>query len=99
MIVAYQPGGSIRDARVILKPDEKLPNRYNIPETVVYREDPAYGFEWTLVKDRFVVLPPDSDMLSQPVLPEPDIFTLTTPAEDATFEHADINRLDGEDND
>lgn len=96
MIVSFQPGGSIRDARVVLNPTEKLPNRYNVPEAIVYREDPDNGYQWIMVKDRFVVLPEDSDVLSQPKLPEADLFSLTTPQEPASFDHADIIRF-GED--
>ncbi len=95
MIVGYQPGGSIRDARVVLKPDETLPNRYNVLEAVVYREDPV-TFQWTLVKPKFQVLPSDSPLLSQPQLPEVDKFSLTTEVDDATFEHQDIIRMDEE---
>lgn len=94
MIVAFQPGGSIRDARVVLKPDELIPNRYNVEETVVYRENPDNPREWLLVKPKFQVLPPDSPLLSQPKLPEVDAFSLTIVSEDATFEHADIIRLE-----
>jgi hypothetical protein len=94
MIVAYQPGGNIRDARVVLKPDEKLPNRYNTREAEVYREDPAHGFEWVLVKPRFSILPEDSDILSQPKLPDVDILSLTPEPENVSFEHADIIRME-----
>jgi hypothetical protein len=93
LIVAFQPGGTIKDARVVLGPDEKMPNRFNVMGAIVYREDPDNGHQWVMVKDRFVVLPSDSDLLSHPKLPEVDIFTLTTPEEPATFEHADIIRL------
>lgn len=95
MIVGYQPGGSIRDARVVLKPDEKLPTRYNVPESIVYREH-GETREWVLVKPKFQVLPSDSPLLSQPELPEVDNFSLTTEPESATFEHQDIIRLDEE---
>ncbi len=93
MIVGYQPGGSIRDARVVLKPDETLPNRYNVPESIVYRED-ADTHQWVLVKPKFQVLPSDSPLLSQPKLPEVDNFSLTTEPVDAIFEHQDIIRVD-----
>lgn len=95
MIVGYQPGGSIRDARVVLKTDETIPNRYNVSEAIIYREDEV-THEWTLVKAKFQVLPPDSPLLSQPKLPEVDIFPLTTEPEGATFEHQDIIRMDEE---
>lgn len=94
MIVGYQPGGSIKDSRIVLKPDELLPNRFNIDESIVYRENPDNPREWLLVKPKFQVLPPDSPLLSQPQVPELDILSLTTPVEDATFEHADIIRLE-----
>lgn len=94
MIVGYQPGGSIKDARVVLKPDEKLPNRFNIAEAIVYAENPENPREWLLVKPKFQVLPQDSPLLSQPELPEVDNFSLTITSEDATFEHNDIIRFD-----
>lgn len=96
MIVAFQPGGSVKDARVVLKPDELIPDRFNIAEAVVYRENPENPRDWILVKPKYQVLPSDSPLLSQPKLPETDIFSLTIPMEDATFEHTDIIRLDEE---
>jgi hypothetical protein len=92
MIVAFQPGGSIKDARVVLKPDEKVPTRYNTREAIVYREG-ENGGPWILLKPQHSVLPADSPLLSQPVLPE---VTLTTvePEGDAVFEHTDIIRMD-----
>ncbi len=94
MIVAFQPGGSVRDARVILKPDELIPNRYNVAEAIVYREDLDNPRNWILVKPKFTVLPSDSPLLSQPRLPEVDNFSLTISSEDAIFEHNDIIRFD-----
>jgi hypothetical protein len=94
MIVAYQPGGTIKDSRVVLRPDEKLPNRFNIPESIVYRENPEDPRQWLLVKDRHSVLPEDSPLLSQPALPETEILSLTNKPEDVTFEHQDIIRID-----
>jgi hypothetical protein len=97
MIVGYQPGGSIKDSRVVLKPDEKLPNRFNIPEAIVYAENPDNPREWLLVKPLHQVLPQDSPLLSQPELPELDIFSLTTEENpDTLYEHNDIIRLDEE---
>lgn len=98
MIVAFQPGGSVKDARVVLKPDELIPDRFNTVEAIVYREDAEQPSRWLLVKPKYTVLPPDSPLLSQPKLPEDDRFSLTTESEPATFEHADIIRVD-EDND
>ncbi len=96
MIVAFQPGGSVKDARVVLRPDELIPDRFNTAEAIVYREDPDQSGRWILVKPKFQILPPDSPLLSQPKLPEVDNFSLTIPVEDATFEHADIIRMDEE---
>lgn len=94
MIVAFQPGGTVKDARVVLKPDELIPTRYNIPETIVYRES-AEDHSWVLVKPKFEVLPSDSPLLSQPKLPEVDLFSLTTEENgDTLYEHQDIIRLE-----
>jgi hypothetical protein len=96
MIVAYQPGGSVKDARVVLKPTETLPNRYNTKQTVVYREQEGGG-PWLLVKTKFQVLPQDSPILTQPEIPETQILPLTNPEDPATlFEHQDIIRMEEE---
>lgn len=96
MIVAFQPGGSVRDARVVLKPDETLPNKYNTEQAEVYREQEGGG-PWLLVKPKFVVLPGDSPLLSQLELPEVETFPLTNPEDPVTlFEHRDIIRMDEE---
>ena len=96
MIVGFQPGGSVRDARVVLQPNETVPNRYNVPEAVIYREDPE-TFEWIMVKPKFSVLPVDSPLLSQPTLPEVELFPLTTGENsDTLFEHQDIINLEEE---
>jgi hypothetical protein len=94
MIVGYAPGGTIRNARVVLKTDETLPNRFNVYGTVVYREGPDNPGVWVLVKAKETVLPKDSPLLSEP---EIDVAKIT--AEEAvqeTFEHIDIIRLDEE---
>jgi hypothetical protein len=96
VIVGYQPGGSVRDARVVLKPDETVPNRYNVAEAVIYRED-SETHEWVMVKPKFVVLPSDSPLLTQPKLPEVELFPLTTDQNsDSLYEHQDIIRLEEE---
>jgi hypothetical protein len=96
MIVGFQPGGTIRAAYVVLKPDETVPSRYNVPEAIVYREDPeTHG--WVMVKPKFSVLPSDSPLLSQPALPEVELFPLTAGEDsDTLFEHQDIINLDDE---
>jgi hypothetical protein len=97
MIVGYQPGGSIKDSRVVLKPNEKLPNRFNIPEAIVYVENPDNPREWLLVKPLNQVLPQDSPLLSQPELPNLESFSLTmTENSDTIYEHRDIIRMDEE---
>jgi hypothetical protein len=90
VIVAFQPGGSIRAARVVLKPSETVPTRYNTPEAIVYREG-ENGGPWILVKPQHTVLPADSPLLSQPVLPD---ITLPVEPEGDPFEHKDIIRMD-----
>jgi hypothetical protein len=100
MIIAFQPGGSVKDARVVLKPDELIPVRYNNEESIVYRENPEDPRAWLLVKPKFTVLPSDSPLLSQPNLPETDKFSLTTEGDyDTTYEHADIIKIDESDGD
>jgi hypothetical protein len=93
MIVGYQPGGTIKDSRVVLRPEELLPNEYNIPQSAVYRENPDDPREWVLVKPRGEVLPADSPLLSKPEAVEVDIKD-TTEAIPATFEHRDIIQLE-----
>jgi hypothetical protein len=93
VIVAFQPGGSIRAARVVLKPDEKVPARYNVPEAIVYREG-ENGGPWTTVKPQWTVLQADSPLLSQPVLPE--VTLEISDFGDTVFEHTDIIRMDDE---
>jgi len=97
MIVVYRPGGNIRDAIVVLKPidsgeDQTIPNRYNIPEAEVLREDGAGG--QLLIKPRGEVLPKDSPLLSQPEPEETNVLEITAakPAEPKApvFEHVDI---------
>lgn len=98
MIIAFQPGGSIKDARVVLKPDELIPSRYNTAEAIVYRENPNDLRNWLLVKPKYVVLSSDSPLLSQPKLPEVENFSLTLPEDgDTLYEHQDIIRLEDED--
>lgn len=91
MIVAFQPGGNIRAARVVLKPNETVPTRYNTEEAIIYRES-ENGGPWIMVKPQYTVLPADSPLLSQPVLPE--ITSLGEGLEGTAFEHADIIRMD-----
>jgi hypothetical protein len=94
MVVVFQPGGNIRDARVVLRFDEKVPNRFNTREAVVYRESEEDPREWLLVKPKNTVLEQDSPLLSQPELPEVDILSLTPPAVGDSFEHQDIIRVE-----
>jgi hypothetical protein len=92
MIVAYQPGGSIRDVRVVLRWDEKLMNKYNTLEAEVYRESENNPAVWLLVKPKREVLPHDSPLLAQPELPEVEL----APEEGNPYEHVDIIKI-GED--
>jgi hypothetical protein len=98
MIVVFQPGGSVKDARVLLKADEKIPNRYNTEEAIVYREAPDNPSGQIVVKPKFTVLPSDSELLSKPSLPEAEIFSLTINSNpDSLYEHRDIIRLEESD--
>jgi hypothetical protein len=95
VIVGFQPGGDVKDARVVLKFDELLPARFNTERAIVYREAEGNPTEWLLVKPRFSKLPPDSPLLSQPELPEAEIIPLTNSEDPATlFEHRDIIRME-----
>ena len=95
MIVAYQPGGTVRDVRVVLRFGEKLPNRFNTERAVVYMEGEDKPLPWTLVKDKYSVLPGDSELLSQPDVLTDDILPLTNEESEATlYEHQDIIRMD-----
>lgn len=94
MIVGYQPGGTIRDARVVLRPDETLPNSFNVIGTAVYRENPEDPRDWILVKPTTELLPADSPLLSKQEPVAVDIKDLTQEPEPATFEHRDIIRFD-----
>ena len=96
MIVGYipGPGHTIKNARVVLKPDETLPNRYNVPESEVLRLHPE-TYEEILIKPVGSVLPANSDILSQPEMVIGSILDLTVPEEGGTiYEHVDIIRLD-----
>ncbi len=99
MIVGYIPGvgHTIKNARVVLKPDETLPNRYNVVEAEVLRQHPD-TYEEILIKPVGTVLPADSDVLSNPEIQLGTVLDLTiTAGEGNLYEHADIIRLD-EDN-
>lgn len=89
MIVGYQPGGTIKDARIVLRPDEPLPNHFNEYGPVVYRENPDDPKEWILVKQRDQILPADSPLLSKPESVHTDIKDFTE-EKDAVFGHRDI---------
>ena len=89
MIVGFQPGGTIRDARVVLRPDELLPNEYNTATTAVYRENPDNPREWLVVKPKGEVLPSDSPLLTKQEVVPVDIKDVVE-AVPASFEHRDI---------
>ncbi len=95
MIVAFQPGGTIRDVRVVLKPDELIPNRFNTAAAEVFREDETGT--WLLIKPIGAELPVDSILLSKPEVAETAILDLTKPLNgDTVFEHPDIISVDDE---
>jgi hypothetical protein len=94
VIVAFQPGGTVRDVRVVLKPEEKVPNKFNTKEAIIYREDPENPREWILVKPKFSVLAEDSELLSQPALPEVNMGTVIPIDGEALYEHVDIIRFE-----
>lgn len=98
MIVGFQPGGTIKSARVVLRPDETLPNKFNTPEAEVYREDPDNGHKWVLIKPAGKVLPADSELLSNPEITVESILDLTIPTDcgNVEYEHIDIIKVDEE---
>ena len=98
MIVGYipGPGHTIKNARVVLKPDETLPNRYNVVEAEVLRQHPD-TYEEILIKPVGTVLPADSDILSNPEIQLGTVLGLTiTTGEGNLYEHADIIRLESD---
>lgn len=99
MIVGFQPGGTIKAARVILRPHETLPNRFNVMESEVFREHPD-TYEWVLIKPVGSILPADSDMLSEPEIVIGNVLDLTIPMEGGSvYEHRDIIRLESDSED
>lgn len=95
MIVGFQPGGTIKSVRVILRATETLPNKFNTLEAEIYREDPNDFRNMLLIKPVGSVLPVDSDLLTQPDMLESSILDLTLPVEgDITFKHVDIIQMD-----
>lgn len=95
MLVVIRPGGTVRDVNIVLRFDEQLPNRYNTKESIVYREAEDNPRDWTLVKPRHAVLPPDSPTLAQPELPI--ILDLTNEqSSDILYDNVDIIRFDRE---
>ncbi len=99
MIVCFQPGGTIKDKRIVIKWDEKIPWAYNVPETVIYRETEDNPRDWILVKPKGEVLPIDSILLAdQRAITESTILDLTKEPENGSiFEHRDIIRVDDSD--
>ena len=95
MIVAWEPGGTVAHARVVLKPDETLPARFNVKEATVYREDGEGG--WVTIKTRGSVLPKDSELLTKPEFPEVSLELTEALKNDKPFEHPDIITI-GDDN-
>lgn len=95
MIVCFQPGGTIKDKRIVIKWDEKIPWAINVPETVIFREMENNPREWVLVKAKDEVLPVDSPLLGDQIITESTILDLTKEPESGNiFEHRDIIRMD-----
>jgi len=97
MILAFQPGGSVNDVRIVLKQGEFLPRKYNTPQAEIYMENEDNPRQWLLIKPLKEILESDSPLLSEAELAPTDILDLTMPAEPATFEHVDIIRLGDDD--
>jgi hypothetical protein len=96
MVVGFQPGGTVNSVRVVLRPTETLPNKFNNMESQVFREDPDNGYQWVEIKPVGTVLPADSDLLSEPEFVMPQVLDLTIPLESGkvTYDHPDIIRFD-----
>jgi hypothetical protein len=93
MILAFQPGGNIDDVRIVLKFDERLPQKFNHERAEVYMESEDNPALWVLIKPLNEVLVEDSPILVAGELVPTDILDLTVPPESATFDHIDIIRL------
>ena len=93
MILAFQPGGSINDVRIVLKFEEKLPVKYNQERAEIYMESEDDPQQWVLIKPLKEVLAGDSPLLADSELAPTDVLDLTVPAEAATFDHVDIIRF------
>lgn len=97
MIVCFQPGGSIKDKRVIMRWEEKIPHSFNIEETEIFRESEDDPRNWILVKPIGEVLPLDSPLLKDAPITESTVLDLdltNAPESDNLFEHRDIIRMD-----
>ena len=96
MILAFQPGGSVDDVRIVLKWDEKLPRKYNHVQAEVFMESEDNPSQWVLIKPLRELLVEDSPLLADSEFVPVNILNFTTPEECATFEHIDIIRFDEE---
>lgn len=95
MIVLFQPGGTVKDKRITVMWNEKIPRAYNIPETEIKRADPDNPYLLYLVKPVGEVLPEDSPLLKDAPITEGTVLDLsTTEAPGNAFEHRDIIRMD-----
>ncbi|VVB50928.1 Uncharacterised protein [uncultured archaeon] len=91
MVVGYQPGGTIKDARIILAEGETLPNSFNTALTVVWRRSQSTDWQLLLLKDVGEILPGDDPLLSE----LPGYLPLTTTEKESSmYEHADIIAID-----
>lgn len=95
MIVAFKPGGTINDVRVVLRFAEKLPRRFNTERAEIYMEqESSPALPWITIKAQGAILPENSPHLSEPELAPVNILDLTTPTEQESFGHVDIIEID-----
>ena len=95
MIICFQPGGSVKDKRAVMRWEEKIPYSLNVSETEIYRESEDDPRIWILVKPVGEVLPLDSPLLKDAPITESTILDLTKDlGSGSEFEHRDIIRMD-----
>lgn len=95
MIICFQPGGTIKDKRIVIKWDEKIPRAYNTPEAVIHRESEDDPRVWILVKPKGEILDLDSPLLTDQIITESTVLDLAKDENPASiFEHRDIIKVD-----
>lgn len=85
----------MKDKRIVIRWEEKIPHSYNVPETEIFRESEDDPRAWILVKPVGEVLPLDSPLLKDAPITESTILDFTKDENpESLFEHRDIIRMD-----